>query len=168
MKASFLNLFLVLFLVLLLHTYLTGASLVIAWIILGFSYVISMTYMDALLLLLMGSREVKRLDTPELHEVALQQAYKLGLPEPRIYIYNGQMERAFVFQHLNRISLVIEKRLIDSCNSLELTAICFFLLLQAKIGLSVQRTKAMFLVGIISSAFYKLAEILGKFVSFPD
>lgn len=110
--------------------------------------VISIAYRDTLILYLLGAREVRASDESLFYEAAAQEAYKLSLRTPQLYYYNGMIERAFVLQGRKTISLVVSKELLHLCTAVEMRAICFELLLQAKKGMASKRTKAMYLLAL--------------------
>lgn len=148
MRASLLLVFLILVLGLFLWINLSGALLWVSLISLLAFFIITMSYADALLLYLLGAREIRPSDHKNYFEAASQEAYKLQLPSPALYFYHGTLERAFVLQKGNSISLCINRELLNRCSSTEMRAICFELLLQVKRGLAAKRTRTMFILGL--------------------
>lgn len=129
---------------------LSGASLVVGalfWLVLA---AISVSYEDTCLLYLLGAREVRSSDEKDFFEAAFQEAYKLGVKMPRLYFYNGTLDRAFILQNKNTISIVLSKNLIENCSRTELSAVCFELLLQVKKRMAPKRTRTMFLLGLMA------------------
>lgn len=112
--------------------------------------VITAGYPDTLLLFLLGARELRSSDEKVFFEAASQEAYKLSVSMPRLYFYNGTLERAFVFQTRGDVSLVLNKGLLNKASKDELRAICFELLIQVKKGMAPKRTKCMFALGFIN------------------
>ena len=147
---------------------LSGALLIIGFIILLMFIVVSIGYSDTAILFFLGAREVRSADEADFHAAAVQEAYKLSVPRPRLYYYNGTLERAFVLQNKKSISLVLSKDLIDVCTKDELAAICFELLLQVKKNLAIKRTKVMFLIGMATWLSYGSVELLIKIVPNND
>lgn len=143
-----------------LWTTLSGASLAIGLIFWGILLAISMGYADTVLLYLLGAREVRSSDQKDFFEAASQEAYKLGVKMPRLYFYNGTLERAFILQNRHTISIVLAKSLLEKCSQTELSAICFELLLQVKKGMALKRTRAMFLLGLIAWSLHSFLSLV--------
>lgn len=112
--------------------------------------VVAIGYPDTALLFFLGAREARSSNEPKFYGAAAQEAYKLAVPVPNLYYYNGNFDRGFVFQCRKKVSIVLSKSLLDTCQADELNAICFELLLQVKKGMAQKRTGVMFLVGFIS------------------
>jgi hypothetical protein len=130
--------------------------------------VITIGYMDTVLLFLLGAREVKSTEEADYHSAAMQEAYKLAVAQPRLYVYNGTLERAFVIQNRESVGLVVSKAILRICSKDELAAICFELLLQVKNHHAIKRTKVMFLIGASSWILQGTAQVLAKIVPFND
>jgi hypothetical protein len=124
--------------------------------------IISMAYADSAILFFLGARGLKRADEAKFHHASAQEAYKLAVPAPRLYFYNGTLDRAFVLEGRGEISLVLSKDLLENCNLEEISAICFALLLQVKKNLVKKRNKTLFLIGLISWISSAVIEILSK------
>jgi hypothetical protein len=122
--------------------------------------VITVGYIDKMVLFLLGAREVRSSDEKDFFEAASHEAYKLSVSMPRLYFYNGLLERAFILQHRNEISIVLNKGLLAKFTSEELKAICFELLLQVKKGMASKRTKSMFLLGFLSWSMHSIMGLL--------
>lgn len=163
----FLSLFYLLFGAFLWLT-LSGASFFFGALIWLSFIVITIGYADTMTLFLLGAREVRSSDEPLFFESAAQEAYKLAVPMPHLYFYNGTLERGFVLQNRGVSSLVLNKSLIDSCSSDELSAICFELLLQVKKGMAVKRTKVMFFLGVQSWIGHALVNMFLVFIPFKE
>jgi hypothetical protein len=147
------SVFLILFTLLLgvtLWVTLSGALLAVASLFLLLFIVITVGYTDTAILFILGAREVKGADEEEFHAAAAQEAYKLAVTQPRLYFYNGALERSFVLQNRKNISLVLSRELLSLCTRDELAAISFELLLQVKKGLAPKRTKVMFMIAFFS------------------
>lgn len=129
-----------------------------------FGLVFSFGYTDTAILFFLGAREVRSGDESSFFEAAAQEAYKLAVPLPQLYFYNGSLERAFVLQNKGKISLVLSRSLLEQSQPSELSAICFELLLQVKKGLATKRTKVMFILGIISWFFHSFARLLSNLI----
>lgn len=117
------------------------------WVVLA---IITVSYPDTMTLFLLGAREVRSSDEKNFFEAASQEAYKLAVPMPRLYFYNGTLERAFILQNRKTLSLILNKSLLERCTPDELRGICFELLLQVKKGMAPKRTKSMFLLGFLA------------------
>lgn len=133
-------------------------------LILGVFIVITIGYQCAAILFFLGAREVKGTEEAQFYSAAIQEAYKLAVPQPRLYFYNGTLERAFVLQNRKEVNLVLSKELLDICSGEELSAICFELLIQVKKNLASKRTKVMFLVGMVSWIGQGMGEIVVKII----
>lgn len=147
---------------------LSGASLAFGLVVLCFFLIITISYSDTLILFLLGAREVSSSDQRAFFEAASQEAYKLSIKMPRLYFYNGSLERAFVLQNRNEVSLILDKSLLDHSSSSELTAICFELLLQVKKGMAPKRTKSMFIVGFVAWIVHSCTAVILKLLPFAD
>jgi hypothetical protein len=150
--------------VLFIWTMFSGALLVTAFVLLAFCTVVAMGYPDTTILYILGAREVRSGDEPLFFEAAAQEAYKLGVPLPHLYFYNGSFERGFVLQNSRTVSLVLSRSLLQHAHPPELSAICFELLLQVKKGMAKKRTKVMFLLGAKSWLVHALARIVTAFI----
>ncbi len=137
---------------------LSGALFFVALFFWLLIVVVSMGYQDAVLLFLLGAREIRSGDEKVLFEAASHEAYKLAVPQPKLYFYNGSLERVFVFQSFQNVSIVVSKSFLEIAASEELQAICFELLLQVKMGMAPKRTKLLFLLG---STSWVINSILG-------
>ena len=115
-----------------------------------------------MLLFLLGAREVRSSDEKKFFEAASQESYKLSVPMPRLYFYNGSLERAFIFQTRYNNSIVLSKSLLEKASADELNAICFELLLQVKKGMASKRTKSMFFLGFYA---WIIHSITGLFIN---
>lgn len=133
-----------------LWTTLSGALFFLGALVWFILLAISMGYSDTSILYLLGAREVRSSDQKDFFEAAFQEAYKLGVKIPRLYFYNGTLDRAFILQNRNTVSLILSKNLLNKCSRTELSAICFELLLQVKKGMAAKRTRTMFLLGLMA------------------
>lgn len=150
MRATLILLLTFLIIGLFLWITLSGALFGLGFVLWLFLVVVSIAYPDTVVLYLLGAREVRSSDQKDFFEAASQEAYKLGVRMPRLYFYNGTLERAFILQNNRSSSLILNKSLLDKCAPSELTGICFELLLQVKKGMAPKRTKAMFFLGVIA------------------
>ncbi len=126
---------------------LSGALLLAAALVWLLFVVVSIGYQDAILLFLLGARELRSGDEKVLFEAASHEAYKLAVPQAKLYFYNGSLERVFVFQSFQNVSIVVNKSFLETAAPEELQAVCFELLLQVKMGMAHKRTKLLFLLG---------------------
>jgi hypothetical protein len=143
------------------------------WLLCGLSLllvflVISVGYIDVAILVFLGAREIKSTEESNFHRAAIQEAYKLGVPLPKLYFYNGTLERVFVIQQRRDVGLIISKGLLEICSKEELSAICFELLLQVKKNMASKRTKVLFLIGMITWVFQMIVNLVIKFIPFKD
>lgn len=139
--------------------------LAVIWLIFS---IISVGYRDAWILFLLGAREVRASDEKGFFEAASQEAYKLAVQMPRLYFYNSPLERVFILQAGSRTSIVANKGFLETCSSSDLVAISFQLLLQVKKRMAAKRTKAMFVVGLISWLFNSIFNLILLPVSHTD
>jgi hypothetical protein len=130
--------------------------------------VLTFSYSDIAILFFLGAREIRSGHGHKLYEAAAQSAYKLAVRAPKLYFYNGSLDRAFVLQNGERISLVLNKDLIDSSQASELAAICFELLLQVKKGMASKRTKVMYMLGLVSWVAHALTGLLLTLIPFKE
>lgn len=168
MRATFFILLGLSLLGLFLWVTLSGALFVLgclAWLIIA---VITVGYPDTMVLFLLGAREVRSSDEKEFFEAASQESYKLAVPMPRLYFYNGSLERAFVLQNRDTVSVILNKSLLEKSQPDELRAISFELLLQVKKGMAAKRTKSMFLLGFMAWIVHSIMGVLLNLVPFKD
>ncbi len=126
--------------------------------------VITWGYADSAILFFLGAREVKSIEESKFHGASIQEAYKLAVPRPNLYSYNGSLDRAFVIQTGQRVGLVVAREILDRCTQEELGAICFELLLQVKKNMATKRTKAMYLIGALTWLTQLLINGLSKLI----
>lgn len=150
MRVTFFLLFFSLLLIPILWAILSGALLFVGALAYVLFMVILLGYADTAILFFLGAREIKSGDDENYHSAALQEAYKLSVRQPKLYFYNGSLERSFVLQNRGNISLILSRELLEICTREELAAICFELLLQVKKRLAAKRTKTMFIIGFLS------------------
>jgi hypothetical protein len=168
MRASFLIFLGFLFLASYLWVTLEGSFLVTVFLIFILMFVFTISYADSLLLFLLSARELRSSDEKPFFQAAFQEAYKLAVPMPRLYFYNGYLERAFVFHNNDNISIVLNKVLLENSSQYELKAICFELLLQVKKGMATKRTKSMFILGFISWTTHSFVSLVMKLIPLKD
>lgn len=130
--------------------------------------VITWGYSDSAILFFLGAREVKSIEESKFHGASIQEAYKLAVPRPQLYSYNGSLDRAFVIQNGQRVSLVVAREVLDSCSQDELSAICFELLLQVKKNMASKRTKAMYLIGALTWGGQLIINSLSKLIPLKE
>lgn len=160
MRASLFLLFTTIVFGLFLWLALSGASFVFGLVLWVLFIVITMGYSDTMVLYLLGAREVRSSDQREFFEAASQEAYKLAVYMPRLYFYNGSLERAFILQNRKNVSIVLNKALLEKCSPHELSAISFELLLQVKRGMAPKRTKVMFILGFIAWVVHSIVGMI--------
>jgi hypothetical protein len=168
MRATLFLLLSLAFLGLFLWATLSGALFFFGALIWLTLIVITIGYSDTMVLFLLGARELRSSDEKEFFESASQEAYKLAVPMPRLYFYNGTLERAFVLQNRDSISIILNKGLLDKSSKDELRAISFELLLQVKKGMASKRTKSMFLLGFMSWILHSLLGVVLALIPFKD
>lgn len=147
---------------------LSGALLALAGLFLLFLVVVTLAYPDKVILFFLGAREVRSRDEATFHKTAAQEAYKLAVPMPHLYLYSGSVERGFVLQNKNVTSLIISKNLLQTVTETELHAVCFELLLQVKKGMAPKRTKVMFLLGSCSWISHSLVSLIAHLIPVKD
>jgi hypothetical protein len=168
MRSSLLLLLMYSILGILLWSTLSGAWLILS-LAAGFAVVIiSEGYRDTFLLFLLGARQVRESDQRYFFEAAYQESYKLALPPPRLYFYNGTLERAFVFHTRRGTSIILNKSLLEKASLDELHAICFELMLQVKKGLATKRTRSTFLLGSIIWISRSFTGLMVNFIPFNE
>lgn len=113
-------------------------------------------YPDKFLLHFLQARETTETEFPLAHQVAGNQAFKLRLPAPRIYTYNGFFHRAFAFSAGKRSVFVVEKRILTGVSKEELEALWFALALQIKEKSARHSTFALLAMAICWVPYLKL------------
>lgn len=147
---------------------LEGIMLLIGCAVVALYLVITVAYPDTMLLFLLGARELRSIDEENFFQAASQESYKLSVKMPKLYFYNGSLERAFIFQGHGKLSIVISKNLLEKARPEELKAICFELLLQVKKGMASKRTKSMFFLGTLVWSVHSLISLFTAFIPFKD
>ena len=147
---------------------LSGELFIVGFAFLVFFVIITVGYSDTAVLFFLGARELRSADEGDYHAAAVQEAYKLAVPRPRLYFYNGALDRAFVLQNNKDISLILSKELLAICTRDELAAICFELLIQVKKNLARKRTKLMLIIGMVSWISHGLIEALSKIIQIKE
>lgn len=137
----------------------------LGWLILG---VITLGYADTMVLFLLGAREVRSSDEKAFFEAASQEAYKLSVTMPRLYFYNGSLERAFILHSHHDVSIILNKTLLKNSQPDELRAICFELLLQVKKGMASKRTKSMFILGLLTWIVHSITALFQAILPFKE
>lgn len=143
---------------------LSGFWLVLGMMLLLFFVVVSVTYLDRAVLFFLGAREVRSHDERLFFEAAAQEAYKLAVPVPELFFYNGSLERGFILQRGKSLSLVLSRALLSRADADDLRAICFELLLQAKKGMAKKRTRVMFLLGCVTFISRSFVSLIGRLI----
>ncbi|HXH75287.1 MAG TPA: hypothetical protein VNJ08_10000 [Bacteriovoracaceae bacterium] len=147
---------------------LSGALLALGAILWILGLVLAIGYSDTAILFFLGAREVRSGDESLFFEAAAQEAYKLAVPLPHLYFYNGSIERGFVLQNKRTISLVLSRTFLAHANPSELSAVCFELLLQVKKGMAPKRTKSLFILGVVSWIFHSIASVICTLVPIKE
>lgn len=168
MRVSLFLVFIFLTISLLSWAILDGAILFLSLFVSFVLLVITIVYPDKMLLILLGARAVHLSGEKEFFEAASQEAYKLSVPIPDLYFYNGTLERAFIFQGSRGSSIVINKRLLERASRDELNAICFGFLLQVKKNMASKRTRVMFILGFLTWLAHTLTSIFIKIFPAED
>lgn len=150
MRASFVLIILMALTGLFLWVTLSGALFAFGSLFWLMFIIISMGYADVAILFFLGAREVRSGDEEVFYQAVSQEAYKLAVSMPKLYIYNGSLNRGFIFSNRGKLSLVLNKTLLGNLKPHELSAICFGLLLQVKKGMSSSRTRVFFIIGMLS------------------
>jgi len=125
---------------------------------------VSWLYSDKAILFFLGAREVTGGDQPSFYNAALQEAYKLGVPLPKTYIYEGNFERGFVLQNKKNVSLIISRSFLKKVKDFELSGMCFALLLQVKNRQARKRTRVLYLIGGASWLMNSLCSFIAGFI----
>jgi hypothetical protein len=147
---------------------LSGSLFILGYLIWLVLVVITIGYSDTMVLFMLGAREIRSSDEQGFFEACSQQSYKLSVPMPKLYFYNGSLERAFVLQNRDKISVVLDKSLLEKADQEELHAITFELLLQVKKGMAPKRTKSMFVLGFMSWMIHSVFGLLLALIHVKD
>ncbi len=164
MRVTFLIILIFLFMALSFWVSLSGFMFALAAAFLFLVGVITVGYADTSILFYLGAREIRSTDEPAFFKAASQEAYKLSVSLPKLYFYNGTLDRGFVLESRHTQSLVLSKSLLENCSPEELDAICFELLLQVKKGMASKRTKVMFLLGTMSWVTHSFVSLFMRFI----
>ncbi len=168
MRVGTLFIFISIILCLFLWVSLSGFLFSIGACLFAIFLVATVGYPDTALLFFLGAREARSSNEKKFYEAAAQEAYKLAVRIPDLYYYNGNFDRGFVFQSRDSVSIVRSKSLLETCNSDELSAICFELLLQVKKSMASKRTKVMFLLGFFSWFTHSLLGLFLELIPVKD
>lgn len=124
--------------------------------------VIGPGFSDRVVLSFLRARQWQSADQTEIFENILHQAYKLDLPVPEIYTYHGFFQRAYVFSKGKRLTLVFDTNLIKTLTSKEIGILSFFLMIEAKAGISTKRTLLFYMMGLIQTVLHIPVTLLSK------
>lgn len=108
------------------------------------SWFIGLFYIDKVLLLFLGAREV--IDTDEHHffQILKNNAYKNRVHVPKVYLYDGNLENCFLFESFSSWTIVLDKRLLERLNDESMEKLVeFFYRYHIKEGKGFLKTKAM-------------------------
>ena len=154
------------FVLLLISTWVTlsGIFFILGCLFTFFLLVLTIGYADTAILFYLGAREVRSTDEPAFFKAASQEAYKLAIRMPKLYFYNGTLERGYILESRHSYSIVVNKALLESCRQEELDAICFELLLQVKQGMAGKRTKVMFMLGTMSWLSHSILSLVMRII----
>lgn len=125
------------------------------FLILVFGLVLNL-YPDKFLLHFLQAREITETEFPLAHQVVSNQAFKLKLPAPQVYTYNGFFHRAFAFSAGKRSVLVVERRILIDVSREELEALLFSLSLQIKDGTAKKSTFALLSLAVCWVPYLKM------------
>jgi len=168
MRAGFLLIILFLVLSLFSGVVLFNFSLVGFLILFVVGLVFAWAYYDKAILFFLGAREVRSGDQPIFFEAASQEAYKLAVSVPKIYVYDGSLDRGFILQNGKNVNLILSRNFLQKAQASELSSICFILLLQVKKGMASKRTKAMFLLGGTAWVVHGFSDMLASLIPIKD
>lgn len=121
-------------------------------------------YPDKFLLHFLQARETTETEFPVAHQVAGNQCFKLRVPAPQIFTYNGFFHRAYAFSVGRRSVFVVEKGVLNNISPAELESLWFALALQVKDKSARSTTFALLGMAVCWVPFLKL---LGLWRSTP-
>ena len=124
---------------------------------------VAVKFSDRAVLSFLRARQWQSADQTEIFEAILHQAYKLDLPVPEIYTYHGFFQRAYVFTKGKRLTLVFDSNLIQSLSPKEIGILSFFLMIEAKAGISSKRTFLFYFAGAIQTVLHIPVALLSRF-----
>lgn len=113
-------------------------------------------YPDKFLLHYLQARETIETDYPAAYRLARAQAHKLKIEAPKIYTYSGFFHRAFAFFAADRVSFVIEKKVLEFADDGELEALFFSLGCQVQQKLAARHTLALLVMSLVWAPALKL------------
>lgn len=165
MRAAFLLIVIFMVFGLFFWASLSGALFFLSLLALLVFLLISVGYYDSALLFFLGARAIRESSGQQnFIQASKQEAYKLSVPIPNLYFYNGNLNRSFVIQRGKTVSLILEKSLLTSLNDEELSAICFLLLLQVKKGLAKKRSLATFILGFNAWMVHSVVAVIVRLI----
>lgn len=141
---------------------LSGFFLGLALMLWGLFFCAGLFFRDKVVLSFLRARQWQSADQAEIFEAILHQAYKLDLPIPEIYTYHGFFQRAYVFSRSKKLTLVFDSRLIQRLTPKEIGILSFFLMIEAKAGMSSKRTLLFYMAGALQTFFHIPVTFLAK------
>jgi hypothetical protein len=124
-----------------------------------FIWVLLNLYPDKFLLHYFQARETIETDHPAAYRVARAQAYKFKIPAPRIYSYSGFFHRAYALAAQERMTFLVERKILEHTQEAELEALFFALSLQAHEGVVRRHTISLLLLALIWAPALKLLSL---------
>ncbi len=113
-------------------------------------------YPDKFLLHYFQARETIETDHPAAYRVARAQAYKFKIPAPRIYSYSGFFHRAYALASQDRLTFLVERKILEQAAENELEALFFALALQSHEGMVRRHTLSLLLLAILWAPALKI------------
>ncbi len=140
----------------------SGLNLGLALTVWALFVILAVKFPDKTVLSFLRARQWQSADQIEIFEAIQNQAYKLDLPVPEIYTYHGFFQRAYVFTKGQKQTLVFDKNLITKLSPKEIGVLSFFLLLEAKAGISGKRTFVFYIAGATQTLIHIPVKLLSK------
>lgn len=116
-------------------------------------------YIDKLLLLFMGAREVIDVNHQYLFQSFKSEGYKNSEKTPKVFLYNGHAKKCFVFESRGEWTVLLDRRLVREISQEEVTDLVSFVYELKRRGIPWYQTKAM---GLCAITFKLVSFLLGK------
>ena len=142
---------------------MTGLFLTFGLLLWTLFFIAGIGFSDRVVLSFLRARHWQSIDQTEIFEAILHEAYKLNLPTPEIYTYHGFFHRAYVLSvSKNKLTLVFDSHLIQTLTPKEIGTLSFFLMIEAKAGISTKRTLLFYLIGSFQALMHIPFKLLSK------
>lgn len=112
---------------------------VVTWIVL---WCVTYAYLDKVILFFIGAREIIDQDSQTLFQQLKSETYRRFETEPRVYLYDGNALKCFVFESRGQWSIALDRALLGSMDQSQVKALVSYLVKYKKAGISWRLTKS--------------------------